>query len=481
MQGDELTLIEKLSVRDRFNDLFPAMATATQSFREKQNVSVILLYVLICLSLLIRFAYLSYPSQVVFDEVGFGKFVTAYGWTGERFFDIHPPHGKLLITAVAKIGGYHGSINFANIGNVCAESIAPLRFLPALASSLIPALVYILLFQLGASNPAAFLGAVLITFDNAFVVQSRVIGLDMILIFFILSSLSALLASGTSEGVKKMSWIALSGMTSGLAVGTKFTGLAAVALAIVILLDRFSRNKTLRLRLQDVFHFGIFVGAATGIYLLGWVIHFHLLNLPGSGDAFFVPAGRLIQDTINLNHIMLNANAGIKATHPYSSFWWQWPMMVKPIYYWANGNNGIYLLGNPVLWWGVGGVFTWLMGYLIFGRARNITTEHIADKSPMLWAPIAGYLISIIPLVPVDRPLFLYHYLPSLTFSLLASVLWLDVTGFVRQTTIFKQRIGYYGIIGFCILMFTALTPITFGVSCLSQYQKILGWIRFGP
>jgi dolichyl-phosphate-mannose--protein O-mannosyl transferase len=35
----------------------------------------------------------------VFDEVTFGKFVQAYCCTGERFFDIHPPHGKLLIAA----------------------------------------------------------------------------------------------------------------------------------------------------------------------------------------------------------------------------------------------------------------------------------------------------------------------------------------------------------------------------------------------
>jgi len=138
-------------------------------------------------------------------------------------------------------------------------------------------------------------------------------------------------------------------------------------------------------------------------------------------------------------------------------------------------------LGNPVLWWGAGGVFTWLMGYLIFGRARHITAEHLSDKNPMLWVPIAGYLISTIPLVPVDRPLFLYHYLPSLTFSLMAGILWLDVIGFVRHKTIFQQRIGYYGIIGSCIVMFTVLTPVTYGVAFLSQYQKFLGWIRFGP
>ena len=43
--------------------------------------------------------------QVVFDEYHFGKFVNGY-ITGEYFFDIHPPLGKLLLCLVAWMGGY---------------------------------------------------------------------------------------------------------------------------------------------------------------------------------------------------------------------------------------------------------------------------------------------------------------------------------------------------------------------------------------
>jgi hypothetical protein len=81
---------------------------------------------------------LSSPRQVVFDEVTFGKFVQAYCCTGERFFDIHPPIGKLLIAAAAKLGGLSSSFQFETIGqSYGTEPVWALRLVPALMGTLI--------------------------------------------------------------------------------------------------------------------------------------------------------------------------------------------------------------------------------------------------------------------------------------------------------------------------------------------------------
>jgi dolichyl-phosphate-mannose-protein mannosyltransferase len=279
--------------------------------------------IILALGLLLRLPFISYPPQVVFDEVGFGKLVTAYCWTGERLFDIHPPHGKLLIAAAGYLGGYTGSIDFSKIGNSCPESIAPLRFIPALAGALIPAVVFVLLGQLGASLAAAFLGGLFMAFDNAFVVQSRVIGLDTMLLFCIFSSLSALLAARIHTGRSRIGFLLLSGILTGLSVGIKFTGLAAAGLALVIMGDDLRKEKTAGLRWMGLIHVALFSGAAIAIYLLGWKIHFHLMIFPGEGDAFFKPAGDFIKDTVHLHQVMFSANAGIMTPHPYSSFWRQ--------------------------------------------------------------------------------------------------------------------------------------------------------------
>ena len=445
------------------------------------KVTVKSFFIILGLGLLLRLPFISYPSEVVFDEVGFGKMVTAYGWTGERLFDIHPPHGKLLITAAAYLGGYTGGIDFTKIGNPCVESIAPLRFLPALAGSLIPVIVFILLCQLGASLAAAFLGGLFMAFDNAFVVQSRLTGLDTLLVLFILSSLSALLAARNRSGKSRIAFMLLSGILTGLAAGTKFTGLAAAGLTVVILSDDLIREKTARLRWTGLVHAALLFAAAGAIYLLGWKIHFQLMTFPGEGDAFFKPTGNFIPDMIHLHRIMFSANAGIMTPHPYSSYWWQWLVMKKPIFYWVNQNAGIYFIGNPVVWWGAGLGFFWLLGYLIFARARNPGQTLWVGRSPMLWIPLAGYLISIIPLVPIQRPLFLYHYLPALSFSLIAAILWIDLLGFTKIGSLRRQRFSYYAAIGCCVGVFFLLSPVTYGLPPLSPYQSLLGWIGFGP
>ena len=68
----------------------------------------LVLLVLLGVGFCLHFVALAYPREVIFDEVHFGKFVTAYCCTGERFFDIHPPHAKLLVAGVAWVGGYRG-------------------------------------------------------------------------------------------------------------------------------------------------------------------------------------------------------------------------------------------------------------------------------------------------------------------------------------------------------------------------------------
>lgn len=437
--------------------------------------------VILGLGCLLRFPMISYPSQVVFDEVGFGNLVNAYGWTGERLFDIHPPLGKLLITAGAYIGGYSGGIDFASIGNPCLESIAPMRFVPALAGALIPAVVFILLLQLGGTLAAAFLGGLFMLFDNAFVVQSRLIGLDTLLVFFILGSLSALLAARIRTGKTKIAWMLLSGILTGLAVGTKFTGLAAAGLALVIIGDDLRKEKNAWLRWSGLFHAVIFSGAAMAIYLLGWMIHFRLMIFAGEGDAFFIPTANFIKDTYHLHQIMLSANAGIMTPHPYSSLWWQWLMMKKPIFYWVNNNAGIYFIGNPVVWWSTSLTFTCLLGYLIFSRARSLNQVRSVDRNPEIWIPLAGYLISIIPLIPIQRPLFLYHYLPALTFSLITGILWVDLAGFTKTGSLFHQRFSYFMVIACCISVFFLLSPVTYGLPPIGPYQTLLSWIGYGP
>src|SRR3989344_2684401 len=134
----------------------------------KRNLPITILTVI---SILMHFLFLNYPAQVVFDEVWFGRYASAY-FTHEYYFDLHPPLGKLLIAGVAKLSGFQGGFDFDHIGETFNTGyIVMMRFLPALLGSIIPLLIYLLLKKMGCSKKTAFFGAFLIVFDNALLTQ----------------------------------------------------------------------------------------------------------------------------------------------------------------------------------------------------------------------------------------------------------------------------------------------------------------------
>jgi dolichyl-phosphate-mannose--protein O-mannosyl transferase len=56
---------------------------------------------------------------------------------------------------------------------------------------------------------------------------------------------------------------------------------------------------------------------------------------------------------------MWNYHAQLQATHPYSSPWWSWPIMLRPTWYYFHdwkdapptGISGVWAIGNAFIWW----------------------------------------------------------------------------------------------------------------------------------
>ena len=150
------------------------------------NVNPLLAIVAI-LSATTRLWRLEDPSEIVFDEVHFGKFVTYYTH-GIYFFDVHPPLGKQLLALVAHWTNYDGAFDFDVIGREYDPKRVPyyyMRLFPALAGACVPPLAYQIVALTGASHWSAFLTGILLVFDNAMVTQTRFILLDAWLLVFV--------------------------------------------------------------------------------------------------------------------------------------------------------------------------------------------------------------------------------------------------------------------------------------------------------
>lgn len=460
--------------------------------------------VLAVLSLVTRLPELSHPHQLVFDEVHFGNFITSYCCSGERFFDIHPPHGKLMIAGLSYLGGYRGNFKFERIGQPYDDQpVAALRLASAAASVVIPLLVYVLLRQVGVSKAISFLGGALIVFDNAHVIQSRLIALDSMLLASILGSLALFLYTRKYDhSLFKRFLLAFgAGACAGFAIGVKVTGLAAIALiasiiagdVIKLIVHRrhfagaeFKRN--VRALFVDIV--GVILGAVL-IYIAGWAVHFGLLTQPGPGDAWGVLSGNFWTDFIQSNRTMLSANYNLTATHPYSSTWWSWPFMQRPVFYWV-GDRGaaIYFIGNPVVWWGGGILFisalihsivraVMRISYISGVRAREIDSrEEFSVVQSQAWIFIAGYVVAFLPFVRIPRALFLYHYMMPLLFSLLFVAVWADHTFWGVHSSGKQNAVSYSWLLvllGVVVAGFVLFLPITYGIAA-PAWQAMLVW-----
>lgn len=103
----------------------------------------------------------------------------------------------------------------------------------------------------------------------------------------------------------------------------------------------------------------------------------------------------------------------LKATHPYTSMWYTWPFLVRPIYlYTSDEIKGevarIYAIGNPIIFWG--GIIS----------ITTITILALKEKNKKLGIIVFSYLVFFTPWALSPRIMFLYHYLPSVPFMVIA-------------------------------------------------------------
>jgi len=87
-------------------------------------------------------------------------------------------------------------------------------------------------------------------------------------------------------------------------------------------------------------------------------------------------AGHSLTDVYTRQWTMYNYHAQLEATHPFSSAWWSWPLIIRPLWlyvsYLPDGMvSTITAMGNPAIWWfGLVSIIT-IFWRLIKGRDKN--------------------------------------------------------------------------------------------------------------
>jgi predicted membrane-bound dolichyl-phosphate-mannose-protein mannosyltransferase len=159
---------------------------------------------------------------------------------------------------------------------------------------------------------------------------------------------------------------------------------------------------------------GTMLAVAATIYVLAYIPYFRL--------------GHDLSDLLQLQRNMFTYHYDLHATHPYSSKWWQWPLLQIPISYYykdfrasnqlANGAaccvGEILALPNPLVWW-LGLLSVPFVGWLAW-RERL--------KSYILL--IVAYFLQWLPWIASPRVAFEYHFYPNLAVICLADAILLQ-------------------------------------------------------
>lgn len=361
----------------------------------------------------------SFRNGMYFDEIYHAR--TAYEFLHDMYSyeNTHPPLGKVFISLGIALFGMT-PFGWRIVGTAFGILMVPITYLFGK--------------RFTGNTPAAALTCILFAFDFMHFTQTRIATIDVyvtffvILMYFFMYEYSKLSFYDTPL---YNTWIPLGfcGICMGLGVASKWTGVyAGVGLAIIFFVTLYRRMKEYRYALSHpkgctegilhshiiknfipytkktiLFCIGFFVCIPAVIYLLSY--------LPFNDNS----ANGLFKRMLNNQSLMLGYHSDLNATHPFSSHFYEWPIIARPIWYFSGIVNdtvreGISAFGNPLVWWiGIPAFF-----YMIYLALRK------KDKYAAFL--IIGYLAQYLPWFFVSRITFIYHYFPSVFFVVMMIV-----------------------------------------------------------
>jgi dolichyl-phosphate-mannose-protein mannosyltransferase len=354
-------------------------------------------------------------TPYVFDELYFAN-DAHYDLLGQDYFDPEPPLAKLIMAIGIKLFGFT-SLGWRFIGALFGTALIPLFYL--LARQLLPIRVF------------AVLAGFLATFDGMTFVEARTGKIDIFPITFVLAAYLAFhlhLRADTAR--RQRASILLTGLMLGLAVGSKWTALAAFGVIVVILAVRLARG---RIRYST----GTAITALLSLLVLVPIVYLasftRYVTIAHSITGFAAPAlgfspfhfdpGRAWNELVVWHVDTFRYHYTLKAPHPFYSPPYSWPLLYKPVAYYSQNlelgfdrSTGLPLvgfindLGNPVIWWGS---IAAVLGTAWLATRRSYPAAFILFGLAAAWLPFW--------LIP--RGLFLYHMLGGLPFMILAVAL----------------------------------------------------------
>lgn len=267
------------------------------------GLSKLLLFIIACISIVLRCYHLSIPDSVVFDEVHTGTEINNY-LNHEFFFDYNPPLGKLILVGMSYISGYDGSFPFEYIGRSYASGnersafYISLRTIVALSGALVPPLLFIILIQCNVHYKSALFASCLVLFDNASCLQSKFIIHDAFYYVWVIAI--AFTWIQYKRHANSLSRLCICAMFVGCAMSTRYIGWSVyLAMILMVIMDLGNRNRLFVITIIPLL-----------VYTCTFYLHLSILykSGPGSNHVSMEFKQSLYNDIYSRNKVTIDSN-----------------------------------------------------------------------------------------------------------------------------------------------------------------------------
>jgi dolichyl-phosphate-mannose-protein mannosyltransferase len=226
-------------------------------------------------------------------------------------------------------------------------------------------------------------------------------------------------------------------------------------------------------------------------YYLFWLPHLHF----NPKDTF-----------LGLQQQILTYHQGVgRDVHPYCSSWQSWLLMLRPVAYFykrdidprqllpLNGPTAsvgpiydVHSMGNPMLWWSSTAAIGLLLGLGIghlWRQIRRGLSRPGLERQPPLLAPSDAWVVlflgvnfgaNLLPWIPVNRCIYLYHYMGSSVYALLG-LAWL-CDRWLRSGRAGLQLLGQ-GVITLAVMGLIFWLPIYLGLPLPGETYRWRMWL----
>ncbi len=463
-----------------------------------------------------------FPPEKIFDEVYFARAAEEYLQRRYIYESTHPPVTKLLITLSVMLFG----------GLPAGDTSWGWRFLSVVAGAVAVVLVFILAKRILRSTTFAAYAAALFGLDGMHFVQSRIATPEGFVVCFSIATLYAfcrywdavaalkpqmhetlreigghvveLLAASVLAGAfvairfsheaiyarivagvaiaaglygayriwrarpAGLGWMLFFAFAGATLVASKWYGVMAYGVAIVVML--YVAIGQWRRGLRSPFPLdtatAVCVAAIGIVYALAYIPHFiglrDLQTLP--------PRPYTLTNIIDMQVGAFEYHMHLVATHPYASKFWEWPLDLRPVLYYAsygpNSASMIYSLPNPLLLWtGLLGVpFTAYLAY----RERNRGYALI----------VLAYLLQWLPWALSPRIAWIYHFyvdIPIIAVCNALAIQWIYARLKDRHRNVGIAIAGGYMLV--IAATFVYFYPMLAGVTISSAYRMQHYWL----